>query len=151
MALNTLSQGTPSAASQIPFYDTGNGQDRRCSVAQLAEAMQAAVTGGALLTQYHAPAATGWSVTVAPLSAGQSVWLLITPTAGFAAGAVTLPALATCVEGQEVLVTCTQAVTALTVAGNGATAVNGAPTTLAANGFFRLRFDAVLKSWFRIG
>jgi hypothetical protein len=44
----------------------------------------------------------------------------------------------------------TQAVTALTVAGNGAT-VNGAPTTLAANGFFRIRFDAVLDVWYRVG
>ena len=37
-----------------------------------------------------------------------------------------------------------------TVAGNGST-VNGAPTTLAANSFFRLRFDGVFKAWYRVG
>jgi hypothetical protein len=29
--------------------------------------------------------------------------------------------------------------------------VNGAPTTLAANAFFRLRFDGVFNAWYRIG
>ena len=44
----------------------------------------------------------------------------------------------------------TQAVTTLTVSGNGAT-VNGAPAALTANGFFRLRFDGVLGGWYRLG
>ena len=30
-------------------------------------------------------------------------------------------------------------------------AVNGAPGNLAANGFFRLRFDGVFKAWYRVG
>ena len=46
---------------------------------------------------------------------------------------------------------CTQAVTTLTVSANGATAVNGAPAALTANGFFRLRFDGIFQSWYRIG
>jgi hypothetical protein len=79
------------------------------------------------------------------------MFLLLTPTGGFAAGTITLPAQATCVDGQEVLVTTTQLVTALTVGGNGATAVNGAPTTLAANAFFRMRYDGPAKSWYRVG
>jgi hypothetical protein len=54
------------------------------------------------------------------------------------------------VDGQQLLVSCTQAVTTLTVAGNGST-VNGAPATLAANAFFRLRFDGVFKAWYRVG
>jgi len=49
-----------------------------------------------------------------------------------------------------VLVNCTQAVTTLTINGNGAT-VTGAPTTLAANAFFRLRFEAVAGVWYRVG
>ena len=48
------------------------------------------------------------------------------------------------------MVSCTQAVTTLTVSGNGST-VNGAPTTLAANGFFRLRYDGVFKAFYRVG
>jgi hypothetical protein len=51
---------------------------------------------------------------------------------------------------QEILVNTTQAITALTINANGATIV-GAPTTLAAGGFFRLRFDGVLDTWYRVG
>jgi hypothetical protein len=51
---------------------------------------------------------------------------------------------------QELLVNCTQAVTTLAVSGNGAT-VTGAPTTLAANAFFRLRFDQASSVWYRVG
>jgi hypothetical protein len=61
-----------------------------------------------------------------------------------------LPLLANCVDKQEILVNCTQAITTLTVNGNGAT-VTGAPTTLSANGFFRLRFDGLANVWYRVG
>lgn len=150
MAIERLNQGTPSSASQIPFFDTGNGVDRRMSVSDLATLIQSLLTsGGGMVTQYAAPNATGFSVTVSPPTDGAAVWLLMTPAAGYAAGTVVLPASA--VDGQEVLVSCTQAVTALTVNGNGAAAVYGAPAALAANDFFRLRYDGVLTSWFRIG
>lgn len=145
-----LTQGAISAGSSIPFYDPSNGADRRTSVTDLAALLQTLLTASAPLAQYSAPNATGFSVTVAPAVAGQSVWLLLTPAAGYAAGTVVLPASATAVDGQEVSVTCTQAVTTLTVSGNGAT-VNGAPTTLAANAFFKLRFDGVFGAWYRVG
>lgn len=149
MPIQNVSQGAISTAAQIPFYDPAQGADRRDSVGNLLAL--AATTATGFQTQYFAPNATGWGVTVAPATNGQKVYLLVTPVAGYAAGTITLPAQASCVDGQEVLVSCTQSVTALTVAGNGATAVNGAPTTLAANAFFRLRYDGVSKSWFRIG
>jgi hypothetical protein len=100
------------------------------------------------VTQYAAPASTGFTVALTDNSA--SKWLLLTPTGTLAAGTITLPAQANCVDKQEILVNSTQTVTALTVAGNGST-VNGGPTTIAANGFFRLRFDGVFKAWYRVG
>lgn len=152
MGIKDLSQGTIAAASSLPFYDPANGSDRRASVTSLVALIQSLLTAaGALVTQYAAPNASGFTVLIAPPTDGASMFLLLTPAAGYAAGTITLPAVATCADGQELLVSCTQIVTALTVAGNGAT-VNGAPTTLAAaNAFFRLRFDAVLDSWYRVG
>lgn len=150
MAIRDVNQGAISLAAQIPFYDPANGDDRRDSVADLLALLVPTTAVDGFITQYFAPNATGWSVLIAPPTSGENVKLLATPTAGFAAGTITLPAQATCVDGQEVLVACTQAVTTLTVAGNGST-VNGAPTTLAANAFFRLCYDGVLKAWFRIG
>lgn len=151
MSIERLNQGTPSAASQLPFYDTQNGQDRRCSLSEVAQVLQSElIASGGLITQYAAPNASGFQVALVPPADGASLFLLLTPAAGYAVGTITLPAQALCVDGQEVLVSCTQAVAALTVAGNGST-VNGAPTALAANAFFRLRFDGVFKAWYRVG
>ncbi len=109
------------------------------------------VEGDAKVTQYSAPSATGFSVTVGSgISAGSSIWLVLTPGGGYAAGTLVLPAVADVVDKQEILVNCTQSVTTLAITGNGAT-VTGAPTTLAANAYFRLRFDAVLTTWYRVG
>lgn len=132
------------------IFSTGNGDARSISASNVAKYMQTKLSAtGGFMTQYSAPSATAFSVQVSPITNGGSVFLLLTPTGTFATGTISLPALAQSIDGQEVLVCCTQIVTALTVSGNGAT-VNGAPTTLAANGFFRMRFDGVFKAWYRV-
>ena len=130
----------------IPLQSAADNDARKASLTALVAFMQANLTfpTGALTPQYAAPSATAFNVAV---NSG-NVWLLLTPTAGFAAGTITLPANP--VAGQQVRVSCTQAVTTLTVAGNGRT-VTGAPTTIAANGFFLMWFDATLNAWFRAG
>lgn len=103
-------------------------------------------------SQYAAPSATGFSVTITDgVSDNTNVHLILTPTAGYAAGTIVLPPVAGLVDKQEVLVNCTQQVTALTIDANGATAVTGEPTSLAADDFFRLKYDAVFDTWFRVG
>ena len=152
-AIANLNQGSFSSASQIPFADTSNGVDRRASVADLAAVLApllAAAGSAYIATQYAAPAATGFNVQITPAADGASVYLLLTPVAGYAAGTITLPAQALCQDGQLLQVSTTQEVTTLTVAGSGST-VNGAPATLAANAFFTLRFDGVFKAWYRVG
>ena len=152
MAIQNLTKVTAlTAADLVPLFSAAAGVDTAATLATLAAYLAgSATTAGGYITQYSAPAATGFSVTIAPVTGGGNVFLLLTPAAGYAAGTITLPAQAACVDGQEVLCTCTQSVATLTVAGNGAT-VNSAPTSLAANGFFRLRFDGVFKAWYRVG
>jgi hypothetical protein len=134
---------------QVPIYSSSNGDARKASLALLKAFFQEGITAADdKITQYSAPSATAFSIQVNDNA--DSVWLVLTPTAGFAAGTLVLPAVANCVDRQEVLVNCTQAVTTLTVSGNGAT-VTGAPTALTANGFFRLRFDAITDTWYRVG
>lgn len=135
--------------SAFYFACNNNGQDYRVAVDSIVDYVMANITSADdKITQYAAPSATAFSVQVNDDS--DSVWLILTPTAGFADGAIVLPALANCIDKQEVLVNCTQAVTNLVVSGNGAT-VTGAPITLAANEFFRLRFDDVANVWYRVG
>lgn len=142
---------TISSNTLIPVYDPANGDARKVSVSALNDYIQAQVSANfsGYVTQYSAPSATGFSVAITDTQ--DSVHLILTPTAGFAAGTITMPAASNTLDGQRVLVNCTQAVTTLTVAANGATSINGVPTTLAANDFFTMAFDKPTLNWYRIG
>lgn len=145
--LSAVDQVSP--GDQVPIYSASNGDARKASLSLLKAFFQEGATAADdKITQYSAPSVTGFSIQVNDDS--DSVWLVLTPTAGFAAGTLVLPGVSKCVDRQEVLVNCTQAVITLTVSGNGAT-VTGAPTALTANGFFRLRFDDVTDTWYRVG
>lgn len=140
---------TPSGSDLLPIYSQSNGDARKISLTNLASWMMKQVASAInLITQYAAPSATGFTIQVQ--NASDSVWLVVTPTGTMAAGTIKLPELANCVDKQELSCNTTNAVTSLTVDGNGST-VTGAPTTLAANGFFRLRYDAVTSTWYRVG
>jgi hypothetical protein len=137
------------SSDQVPIYSSTNGDARKASMNVLKQFILADATANDdKISQYAAPAATGFSVSI--LDTSSSIWLILTPLAGYAAGTIVLPAVANCVDRQELLVNCTQSVATLTINANGATVV-GAPTTLAANAFFRLRFDDVLNTWYRVG
>lgn len=153
MAIKNLPTVTTlSAADLVALFSASGGIDASATLQTLLEWLQDELTAANdIASQYSSPSAAGFNVTVAPLVAGGNVFLLLTPLAGYATGTVTLPDVAAAAHGQEVVVHCTQTVTTLTVAGNGATSVSGAPTTLSAGSFFRLRFDGVQKSWYRIG
>jgi hypothetical protein len=129
----------------LAVWSTNNGDTRKASMSLLLSFMQSNLAlPGTLTTQYAAPSATGFTVTVAL----GNTWLLLTPTGTFAAGTIVLPTSAA--DKSEVSVNCTQIVTALTVSAGGTT-VTGAPTTLAtANGFFTMRFDAATNAWYRV-
>ncbi len=136
------------------FFDQSAGNTRSIPAAAILDFVQAyldSVHFGTFESLYSAPSATGFSVSVSPTANGGDVHLILTPTAGFADGTIVLPPIADVVDKQQVLVNCTQSVTTLTIDGNGATAVTGAPSTLSANGFFRLKYDSVLKTWYRVG
>lgn len=148
MAIENLTQIDEVTASTT-FAVSVNGRDYQVSAADLVAYIQSAATeADDMVSQYSAPSATGFSVSITDGS--DSIRLILTPVAGYAAGTIVLPAVGNAIDGQEVLVNCTQVVTTLTISGNGAT-VTGAPTTLAANAYFRLRFDAVTDTWYRVG
>lgn len=144
-AIDTLVGG-----DQLPVYDASNGDARKASLTTLLTYIQANLTAerSAYTTQYSAPSATGFSVQITDGDA--SIHLILTPVAGYAAGTLVLPLVGNAIDKQEVLVNCTQAVTTLTITATGMT-VTGAPTTLAANDFFLLKYDATTLTWYRVG
>ena len=132
-------------------FDSSNSDTRKFSVSALNTYIQSLTTANVsgYATQYSAPSATGFTVTITDNQS--NVHLILTPTAGFAAGTITLPLASNTLDGQCVMVNTTQIVTALTIGANGATSVTGAPTTISANGYFTLKYDSPTKSWFRVG
>lgn len=148
-AVDSLQSG-----DQVPIFDTSNGDARRAALSVLLTYMQNNLTitdAGAFPayeTQYAAPSATGFNIQVTDTD--DNTHLILTPVAGYAAGTITLPTSTNLVDKQDFLCNCTQAVTTLTIAGNGAT-VTGEPTTLAADDFFRLKYDLAGNTWYRVG
>lgn len=143
--INQLSS-TSSLASgdQIPVYDASDGDARKASLSTLLSFIEANFANPDLETQTFAPTGSGFTVTAT--ASTSSIWMIINPTGAFAAGTVQFPPDEDCFDGQVIVVTSSQAVTALTVDGNGAT-VAGAPSALGTNGFAQFRYQASATKW----
>lgn len=143
-----------SPGDEIPVYVQNMGDARAASLSVLQEYMQSNLTFPSAtglqeyVTQYSSPSSSGFNVQI---NSGSNIHLILTPTAGFAVGAITLPPVASLVDKQDLLVNCTQQVNAFTINGNGAGAVTGEPSSLATDSFFRLKYDAITSTWFRVG
>ena len=144
--LSSISQ--VSGANQIPVYDQNNGDARKMSVSALLQYFQATFAAPTVATNLFTPG-TGFNVAV-PTPVSEQQWMVIQPAGTLASGTVTLPLNTGTPDGTEVLVTTTQQITAFTLALNGAANGYGAPSTLAAQDFFRMRFYQATNSWYRI-
>ncbi len=127
-----------------------DSQNRKVAISVLQKFMQDNLNFGvaAFTTQFASPSSTGFSIQINDNA--NDTHLILTPTATFAAGTIVLPKATVAVDKQQVLVNSTQIVTTLTIDGNGAIAVTGEPTTLAANDFFTLKFEKATSVWYRI-
>ena len=152
--MGKLSQSSAvSSGDWVVLWKTDQGDYRGISFADFTIALQAALCIGRPEpdTQYSAPAVDGFSVSIAGVSASNDVHLILTPAAGYANGTLVMPLASTARDKQEVTVNCTQVVTALALTANGATSIVGAPTGLAANDFFKLKYDLATNNWYRVG
>jgi hypothetical protein len=137
-----------SAGDQIPVYSPNNGDARRLPMSALLSYFQQQFASPTVAVNLYVPS-TGFNI-AAPTPVSEQQWIVLQPAGTLAAGTVTLPLNTSTPDGTEILVTTTQIITTFAVGLNGATAAFGAPTTLAANAFFRLRFYQPTNSWYRI-
>lgn len=77
-------------------------------------------------------------------------YLVMNPSTVIAAGTLVLPSINSIVDGQEVLVTSSQQITDLTIDANGATVI-GAPDAMGATAFFKLKYEELSQTWYRVG
>lgn len=144
--INQLSAVTSVAASDLlPLYSSANGDARKASMSVVLDFIEANFGSPEFTTIINAPTSSGFNILLS--AATSNLWLIINPTGPFAAGTITLPPVASCYDGQQIIVTCSQSITTLTLAGNGATLV-GAPTALGTGGFFALRFNDLQNAWY---
>ena len=145
---NLSSTDSLNSGDQIPIYSVLNGDTRRVSVNNVVKYFQSNFASPSVATSTYSPA-TGFNL-AAPTPTS-NLWLLLQPASTLATGTITLPLNTTVPDGTEILVTSTQTITSLSVSGNGASNVYGAPATLTAGGFFKLRFYQVYNAWYRVG
>lgn len=141
-ALDQLSGG-----DQLPVYSPVNGDARRVSITALLDFFRGNFADPDYLTLINAPTNSGFNLQLGAQT--QSLFLILNPSGAFAAGTITLPPVASCFDGQEILVASSQSIAALTVAGNGATLV-GTPGALGIGGFFTIRFNALQSAWYTL-
>ncbi len=140
--INALSGG-----DQLPVYATSNGDARKASITTLVEYFQTTFADPNYTVVINAPTNSGFNIALA--AASQSIWLIMNPTGTFAAGSVTLPPVADCYDGQEIIIISTQTISALTINGNGGTLV-GVPASLGAGSSFTIRFNELQQTWYTI-
>lgn len=77
-------------------------------------------------------------------------YLILNPSVSITTGSIKLPERYDVTDGQVLLAACSQQVDNFSVDGNNALVI-GAPNALAANGFFKLKYDKLSNTWYRVG
>ena len=140
--------GQVSAGDQIPVYTPNNGDARRMSVNALLQYFQQTFASPTLAVNLYVPG-SGFNITI-PTPVSQQQWMLLQPAGTLASGTITLPLNTGVPDGTTVLITSTQEITSLTIALNGASAIFGAVTSLAAGAATTIRFYQPTNSWYQI-
>lgn len=141
--LNTISSG-----DQLPVYSPNNGDARRTSIGSLLTFFQQTFASPTLSVNLFVPG-NGFNITV-PTPVSNDQWMLLQPAGTLATGTITLPLNTGVPDGTSVLITTTQEITSLTIALNGASAIYGAVTSLAAGTATAIRFYQPTNSWYQV-
>ena len=137
-----------SGGDLLPVYVSNNGDARKVSITQLLQYFQTVFASPTLAVNLFVPG-SGFNITV-PTPVAEQQWMLLQPAGTLASGTITLPLNTGVPDGTTVLITTTQQITSLTLALNGASAIYGSVTSLAAGTATTLRFYQATNSWYQI-
>jgi hypothetical protein len=137
-----------SSGDQLPVYSPNNGDARRTSIGSLLTFFQQSFASPTLAVNLFVPG-SGFNITV-PTPVSNDQWMLLQPAGTLATGTITLPLNTGVPDGTTVLITSTQEITSLTIALNGASALFGGVTFLAAGSAASIRFYQSTNSWYQI-
>ena len=141
--LNVISSG-----DQLPVYSPNNGDARRTSIGSLLTFFQQSFASPTVSVNLYVPA-SGFNITV-PTPVSEQQWMLLQPAGTLATGTITLPLNTGVADGTTVIISSTQEITSLTIAINGAAAIYGAVTSLAAGSATEIRYYQPTNSWYAL-
>ena len=148
-SINQLSPlSTIFSGDQLAVYSPNNGDARRTSIGSLLTFFQQSFASPTLSVNLFVPG-SGFNITV-PTPVSNDQWMLLQPAGTLATGTITLPLNTGVPDGTSVLITTTQEITSLTIALNGASAIYGGVTSLAAGTATLIRFYQPTNSWYQI-
>lgn len=130
----------------VPGYDEKNALAIYVVLNTLAEWVKAKISPTSYDKTINVPV-NGFNYTMNDNSNNQ--WLFLNPGGTLATGTVVLPVKSAAIDGQELSITSSQTITALTVNANGAT-LNGTITTLTANAPIALRYESQTETWVQV-
>lgn len=131
----------------VVLWSANNQDYRGLAIDVLKEAIKDKSNQSALLIQHFNPNAD-FTLNIENHEVG--TYLILNPSVSITTGSIKLPERYGVTDGQVVLVTCSQQVNNFSVDGNNALVI-GAPNALAANGFFKLKYDKLSNTWYRVG
>ena len=154
MGRNYSRKDNPALSDLSLIWDAANSDWRLTTLAKILELFEAntdVVLVVEAVSQYNAPL-TAATVTVTDGDDDDAdVHLMLTPAGTIATLTVKLPLNTLLRDKQVILVSSSQIVTTLTVDANGASSVVGTPTAMTVGGFFKLKYDLITTTWYRVG
>ena len=145
MSRNFTELLNPTGAELVPTYAQQQSTPLWLSLSGFLSYFQTNFTSSTYLTTISTPG-DGFSINIE--ADGQSRWALLRPTGTLATGTIVLPAIGVAADGQEIIISSTEVITSFTVDKNDATAVYGAPTSMAVGDKFTLRYNTQTTSWY---
>lgn len=131
----------------VVLWSANNQDYRGLAIDVLKEVIKDKSNQSALLIQHFNPNAD-FTLNIENHKVG--TYLILNPSVSITTGSIKLPERYVVTDGQVVLVTCSQQVNNFSIDGNNAHVI-GAPNALAANGFFKLKYDKLSNTWYRVG
>jgi hypothetical protein len=145
--LSSITYTQLASGSQFVVYDITNGDARKLPTSELLAYIEANSSNPEYSVTVSNPSD---NFTINMPNDGADQWAIIEPTTSLLVGTVNLPAVASASDGQVCLITCKFQVATLTIGGNGANAVYGAPSTFAAEDNITFRFNKEKLSWYKV-
>ena len=147
--INQLASVTSlSSSDKLVVYDSNNGDARKASLSSLLTFLEANFASPEYTVVISAPI-DGFNQQLAATTT--NIWLILNPAGSLSGGTITMPPVADCFDGQQLIVVTTSSIVGdgLTVAGNGAT-VLAAPSQFGSGSGFVLRFNTLQQTWYTI-